>query len=401
VAFNCGVYNANSGINGNGENKGKGYFVNILFNNIFNPPPGGRMIVYANGDRTTPLRVVPIPKAYIAFAFTTGLETSRDYNVYIDVIAGGGMRQMIHKDHYYANIPSVNKMKDYEGMWLGTKDRNAFPAILGKGTSTDELFFPVTEKHVDIYGNAIPDRDDNYVMVIENEYYDRKITVINGYDAIGHKWDYAPDSSGKDFKEGDPDATQIKKFRTIYFVYGKKILKTDVNVTKTVSGDFANKTKDFTFTICFMNSAEEPMSAGTEFTYIGWAIAGLGAAVPDGGKLFLNENGAATFKLKHGQAITIQGIPVGSIVAITETKDINYDVSFSDSAGPGGQINSTGNRTISVEGRTFEFLNSRVWRPNTGIKDNPSYPAALTLIAGAILLAGWATTKQIRKKRYY
>lgn len=173
-------------------------------------------------------------------------------------------------------------------------------------------------------------------------------------------------------------------------LYAKWMPGSSIAVSKAVTGDYGDKTKEFTFTICFMNENGNKLSGGTEFLYTGSIVSGSGAAVPAGGTLTLDSNGEAEFTLKHGQQITIAGVPVNSKVQIIETAAAGYTTSFRD----GNETNTgadTGVRTLTFTAKTFAFTNSRTAVVPTGVLTGSSIPLvvlALPVLLGVGLSAG-------------
>ncbi len=181
----------------------------------------------------------------------------------------------------------------------------------------------------------------------------------------------------------------------IYLVYERSI----VTVSQKVSGDYADKTKDFRFTIYFWDS-NGPLAEGTRLPYTGGTVSGLEAEAeaPDEGMLTLEEGGKATFTLGHGQQISILAVPQYS-VQIVESVDLNnYSVSFTDSITGPTNGSDTGRVDLSEGDRTFDFINTRNNVVPAGVLiGNIHSPALLAL--SILLLMGIISAGMIQSRR--
>jgi len=132
----------------------------------------------------------------------------------------------------------------------------------------------------------------------------------------------------------------------------------ELNVSKTVEGEYADKTKEFEFTAYFRDRNSTALPAGTQFSYEGSSIESTASA---GGMLTLDNEGKTTFKLSHGQSIRILNVKSGYYVRIVESNDANYTTSFVDSYDSSVVVNAldTDMRSMKNEDRDFSFLNTR------------------------------------------
>lgn len=120
-----------------------------------------------------------------------------------------------------------------------------------------------------------------------------------------------------------------------------------LTISKTVSGNAASTTKEFTFKVMLLQNAN--MLNG-EVTY--------------GSVTFTN--GEATIKLKHKESVTITGIPAGLNYAVTESDNNGYTVTVN------GQNTTMATGTIAAgETSTAAFKNTKnyVYPPNPPIMD--------------------------------
>lgn len=120
-----------------------------------------------------------------------------------------------------------------------------------------------------------------------------------------------------------------------------------LTISKTVSGNAASTTKEFTFKVMLLQNAN--MLKG-EVTY--------------GNVKFTN--GEATFNLKHNESVTITGIPAGLNYAVTESDNNGYTVTVN------GENTTLATGTIAAgETSTAAFKNTKnyVYPPNPPIMD--------------------------------
>ncbi|MGM9628674.1 MAG: DUF5979 domain-containing protein [Faecousia sp.] len=80
---------------------------------------------------------------------------------------------------------------------------------------------------------------------------------------------------------------------------------TDVEIEKQVTGNMADQSKDFSFTV----TSDKPLGKGSGYT-------------------LSNDNVKATFTLRHGETITLQGVPIGAKLSVTEDNAIGYDTTI-------------------------------------------------------------------------
>lgn len=120
-----------------------------------------------------------------------------------------------------------------------------------------------------------------------------------------------------------------------------------LTISKTVSGNAASTTKDFTFTVTLTMGGE---AMPGEMKY--------------GDTTFIN--GVATIKLKHNESVTITGLPDGIRYTVTESDNNGYTVTVN------GENTATAKGTITAgETSTAAFKNTKnyVYPPNPPIMD--------------------------------
>lgn len=172
-----------------------------------------------------------------------------------------------------------------------------------------------------------------------------------------------------------------------------------VTLSKAVTGDYGDQNKAFKFRI-YVKRADNSAVTGS-LSYTGGIISGSGATAPANGTLTLNSSGTAIIQLKHGQTITVSGIPSDGKVRVAETADSNYDTSYWIN----GSINQSGTDTwdITMTGTncTVDFLNFRGSVVATGISGGigqnalPAVTAVLCLTAACCVVV-----RAVRRRRH-
>ena len=146
----------------------------------------------------------------------------------------------------------------------------------------------------------------------------------------------------------------------------------DLIVSKTVAGRGASTTEKFTFTLKLFDSAGQPLTGSYPYTLSG-APAGV------------LSNATMTFQLSHGQALKVEGLPVGAQYHVSEASHGAYEVAC---AAPSGRI--------TQQGASAAFVNTRKYQsdiPKTGYGET----STRYLIAGLCLLAALLSMYARRK----
>lgn len=141
----------------------------------------------------------------------------------------------------------------------------------------------------------------------------------------------------------------------------------DLAVSKTVGGEFGDKTKAFSFNIAVKDA--EGNNVTKDFNYEGGALTGSAykdVTAPANGILSIS-NGTGSFTLRHGQSMTIKHLDPTYKIQITETDPGTlYDTKYSK-----GGVETEG-RAVSEfilggEKVTIDYTNTRDMIPATGI----------------------------------
>lgn len=225
--------------------------------------------------------------------------------------------------------------------------------------------------YVDESGNSIGDKlPVGYVAEVDSEFIfpHDEIPSIPDYVYVG----WRQGTNGTLLKT-TPTLPVVTSSSSIYLVYAR----INVTVSSVVSGDYADKTRDFTFTITFEDASGSPLTG--ELAYTGGILPGSGASVPGDSRLILDPSGEATFTLRHGQVITIAGVPANGKVWIEMEPVIGYTTTWQDGVAFSGPGNSTDELAMSGTDRTIAFTNTYDDVVPAGIRTDDT---------GALLLAG-------------
>ena len=388
-------------------NLGTGYFVNGSM--VHTPQPGKQLfVVYDRNDQSVPLRVVYVDFGFYEFFYTTGTTNARVDYVYIGTEATG-VKQVIRKTkgtgNYSDDIAAVYAViRPLEYNDNGHRWQNYWvPLPVEHGNGGSFVFHHgISEYHVDTNGKLIPGVVPNprkKFIPAGQDYEGSPLTNISGYNYKGYKWTNEPDGSGLDILSGNPDKNNITAPAKVYFVYKVDPGKSNVTVSKIVTGINGNKTKDFTFTIFFLDDDGNPVKAGKAYACEGDVLPGTGASVPETDELTTISGGKAEFTLKHGQTLTIKGVQVDYQIKIIETTDSSYQVSYKDdgdSSDPGDEDMEF--KPVGVGARRFDFENRKLTVPPTGIDEGNPDVETILLVLMLLTLSGIGIFTIARKR---
>lgn len=117
-------------------------------------------------------------------------------------------------------------------------------------------------------------------------------------------------------------------------------------ISKEVAGNNAEQIdldKEFQFTVKITDEGDMPLTGG--YAYIGGSIMD-GVTGPENDVLTLNDNGEGTITLKHGQQVTITGLPLGAKYTVTE-EDYSGDGYVTTKTGDIGTIGKDATSTAA------------------------------------------------------
>jgi len=156
------------------------------------------------------------------------------------------------------------------------------------------------------------------------------IPAITHYQFIN---EWKEDATTAPIKAPPVSISNVTSNKTIYLYY---MAITTLTVSKEVTGNYADKTKEFDFNVYFFSDS----AGNTPLTSF--------------------HGGSMAFKLKHGQSITIEDVPQNCYIQITEAADNNYKAAFTDNGGADSDTNldvkDTGIRPMTAD-RAFVFSN--------------------------------------------
>lgn len=207
--------------------------------------------------------------------------------------------------------------------------------------------------------------DNNATETIKS-YGETGLPSRSGYEFLG--WSENPDAKETDklYKAGDKiivDETDAAAKNILYAIWKQSTVK--LTVTKTVTGNFGDKSKAFQFSM--------QVDGGNSFK-----LTANGTALANGSQ------SDYIFSLKHGENIVIEGMPVGKKIVLAETNAEQYTVSFNDTVETNrNYVNEKGLK----ENTTINVTNHRNVPPDTGVfVDSLPYILIIACVAGVAAL---------------
>ena len=161
-----------------------------------------------------------------------------------------------------------------------------------------------------------------------------------------------------------PDNTQgtiAEKDGEITVAFTNQMETGKLSIQKIVTGEKGDKTKDFNFTITLTKDGK-PLTGTYPYTGIAFEE-GAASPSPSQGSLTLAD-GQAEISLKHGQRITLSGIPAGTSYTVTE-REAGQDGYTTKKTGAEGTIVDDGEKTA-------EFVNDRPDTPEENTTETES-----------------------------
>lgn len=185
-----------------------------------------------------------------------------------------------------------------------------------------------------------------------------------GYEFLG--WSEDPTATEATYKAGDQiivDETDATAKNILYAIWKQSTVK--LTITKTVTGNFGDKSKAFQFSM--------QVDGGNSFELI-----------VNGTALAKGSQSDYTFSLKDGENIVIEGMPVGKKIVLAETNAKQYTVSFNDTVETNrNYVNEKGLK----ENTTINVTNHRNVSPDTGVfVDSLPYILIIACVAGVAAL---------------
>ena len=183
-----------------------------------------------------------------------------------------------------------------------------------------------------------------------------------GYEFLG--WSENPNATEATYKAGDQIIVDETTAKNILFAIWKQST-VKLTITKTVTGNFGDKSKAFQFSM--------QVDGGNSFK-----LTANGTALANGSQ------SDYIFSLKHGENIVIEGMPVGKKIVLAETNAEQYTVSFNDTVETNrNYVNEKGLK----ENTTINVTNHRNVSPDTGVfVDSLPYILIIACVAGVAAL---------------
>ncbi|WP_368017930.1 DUF5979 domain-containing protein [Olsenella sp. AGMB03486] len=205
-------------------------------------------------------------------------------------------------------------------------------SVVGETDSATEFTFTVTLDNTNIngkYGNM------TFMNGVAN------VTLKNGESAMAEHLPAGTtygvvETPNSDYSSATTGGSgEIAKDATATAIFTNTRLY-KLTVSKTVSGQAADASQVFTFTVTLKGADGNPLS-GT-YAYTGATTSDSGATAPADGTITFNENGVGKVSLSSGQQVTIGGIPSGSSYTVEEATSnednaLKYDVTSTGSSG--------------------------------------------------------------------
>ena len=187
-----------------------------------------------------------------------------------------------------------------------------------------------------------------------------------GYEFLGWSEDPKATETDKLYKAGDQiivDETDATAKNILYAIWKQSTVT--LTVTKTVTGNFGDKSKAFQFSM--------QVDGGNSFE-----LTANGTALAKGSQ------SDYTFSLKDGENIVIEGMPVGKKIVLAETNAEQYTVSFNDTV-------ETNRNYVNEKGLKADteiaVVNYRYTQPDTGVfVDSLPYILIIACVAGVAAL---------------
>lgn len=205
--------------------------------------------------------------------------------------------------------------------------------------------------------------DNNATETIKS-YDETGMPPRSGYEFLG--WSEDPNATEETYKAGDQiivDETDATAKNILYAIWKQSTVT--LKITKTVTGNFGDKSKAFQFSMQVDGGNSVELTA-------------KGTALPRGSQ------SDYIFSLKDGENIVIEGMPVGKKIVLAETNAEQYTVSFNDTVETNrNYVNEKGLK----ENTTINVTNHRNVSPDTGVfVDSLPYILIIACVAGVAAL---------------
>lgn len=215
------------------------------------------------------------------------------------------------------------------------------------------------------HAEKVYELENNATETIKS-YGDTGLSPRSGYEFLG--WSEVPNATEADklYKAGDQiivDETTAKNI--LYAIWKQSTVA--LKITKTVTGNFGDKSKAFEFSM--------KVDGGNTFDL-----------TVNGTALAKGSQSDYTFSLKDGESIEIKGIPIGKQIVLAETNADKYGVKFGEN-----DMITSGPRAVTIASLTADteitVENDRNTQPDTGVfVDSLPYILIIACVAGVAAL---------------
>ena len=255
--------------------------------------------------------------------------------------------------------------------------------------ATANILEGITFPHAGVYVYKVTETANTYsaaageTMTYSQAEYEMTVMVINDGTSNVKVEKVVLEESKDD--EGEDQTDQKTQTMAFTNVYGKN---TTLEVSKETVGDYADKTKQFTFTLTLGNAATETGTKQYEGT-----ITRKDTSTEE---ITVTIGTPQEFTLGDGDSLYIENLPVGTICNITETgaedytPSLTYTLGNSDPQQTQGQVGTDfacGPFEMAEVSNTLDFTNTYKEVPTpTGILTNygPAILVMLVAVAGII-----------------
>ena len=175
----------------------------------------------------------------------------------------------------------------------------------------------------------------------------------------------------------------------------------DLVISKQVTGKFGDVTKPFDFTVTLKDNNGNVFDNYNGITAEKVEVKNGVAQSPAAATLSFDENGQATFTLKHNESLTIQNLPAGTGYTVEEDEEKAEYITEYATTVEGEQQEEPGEKPAAgiMSGKKVEVevTNSKVDIALTGLRDTTS--SGLLMTMAAVLLGTAIVSVSLIKRR--
>lgn len=342
----------------------------------------------------------------IGKVFVPGISNPASHNVKYQTTTGDDFTKAVaaamgttlvrYSDNTSINLNEVSWAKDGYGL-IVSQGADSYPEVSNKDNTWH------LDGYVDVsyYGNVTINHiyEDTGATFKTQQEIAKEGTSYNYQSYVLPDSDSNLSAEGYTFDYANPGTVVVKKKDTVTLnLYYKK--KTgSLALSKQVEGSASNRDEHFTFKLSCASLAGKSFNANIDGN-TGDADTAHSGTVSFGG------NGVATVQLKHGETLTILGLPAGCQVSAQEM-GISFNNAYVSVSANGNNLSVDPDGTTSSVSATVEagnnpttiaFVNSANIAPDAGVAANAAPMAVLFAVSGAAALA-LLFQRMWRKKR--